>query len=199
MKKIASKFLLMLIMALPIAIYAQTAYEVKSHTIVIEGTSNLHDWTADVEKVAGTFNMKVENGKIVGIDKLSINVDAESLKGSKGSIMNGKIYEALNSKKHPQISFSLNKVNSIEEQSGNIKISTSGMLTVSGVSKPISLIATGRVMPTGEIEFIGTTSLKMTDYSVKPPTAMFGALTTGDEIKLNYKVVVKPQLLTEKK
>jgi polyisoprenoid-binding protein YceI len=113
--------------------------------------------------------------------------------------MNGKIYEALNSKKHPQISFSLNKVNSIEEQSGNIKISTSGMLTVSGVSKPISLIATGRVMPTGEIEFIGTTSLKMTDYSVKPPTAMFGALTTGDEIKLNYKVVVKPQLLTEKK
>jgi len=38
----------------------------------------------------------------------------------------------------------------------------------------------------------------MSDFSVKPPTAMFGALTTGDEVTLKYTVVVKPNMLSKK-
>jgi len=26
----------------------------------------------------------------------------------------------------------------------------------------------------------------MTDYNIEPPTAMMGALKTGDEVKINY-------------
>lgn len=187
---------LLFLMALTSAIFSQTAYEVKSHNLVIEGTSNLHDWTANVEDVKGTFNLKVENGKIVDIEKLSVKVKANSLKGSKGSIMDSKINDALNSKKHPEISFSLNKVNSISETPGNFKISTTGQLNISGVTKPVSLSATGKVISGGEIEFTGTTKIKMSDFNINPPTAMFGAMTTGDEVTLVYKVVVKPSMLS---
>lgn len=178
------------------AVNAQTVYEVKSHSLVIEGTSNLHDWTAEAEGVKGTFKIKVEDGKIVDIENLSIKINAQSLKGSKGSIMDSKISEALNAKKHPEISFDLRKVNSISENPGVFRISTTGQLKISGVTKPVTLSATGKVIAGGEIEFSGSTKLKMTDFEVTPPKAMFGALTTGDEITLNYKVVVKPSRLS---
>lgn len=198
MKRTIGIMVFVLAMALPFVMNAQIVYEVKSHSLTIEGTSNLHDWTADVEDVKGTFNIKVENGKIVDVPNLAIKVDATSLKGSRGNIMNSKINEALNSKKHPEITFRMNRVNSITENSGSYRLSTSGILNVSGVNRNVTLNAVGRILPGGDIEFSGTTKLKMSDFNVSPPTAMFGALTTGDEITLNYKVVVKPSQVTEK-
>lgn len=198
MKRTIGIMVFVLALALPFAMNAQIVYEVKSHSLTIEGTSNLHDWTADVEDVKGTFNIKVENGKIVDVPNLAIKVDATSLKGSRGNIMNSKINEALNSKKHPEITFRMNRVNSITENPDSYRLSTSGILNVSGVNRNVTLNAVGRILPGGDIEFSGTTKLKMSDFNVSPPTAMFGALTTGDEITLNYKVVVKPSQVTEK-
>lgn len=191
-------FAMTMVMALSLAVNAQTTYEVKSHSLVIEGTSNIHDWTADVEDVKGVFNLKVENGKIVEIDRLSVKVNAKSLKGSKGNIMNSKINDALNSTKYPEISFDLSKVTSISETSENFKINTNGQLKISGVTKPVTLSTVGRVTSGGEIEFSGTTKFKMSEFSVSPPTAMFGALKTSDEVKVIYKIVVKPSMLSEK-
>ncbi|MDX9770385.1 MAG: YceI family protein [Tenuifilaceae bacterium] len=198
MKRLIGIVAVGLVLALNTSILAQTHYEVKSHNVVIEGTSNLHDWTADVENLKGNFRIKVEDNKIVEIENLTVKVDANSLKGSRGNMMNSKIYEALNSKKHPEISFELRKVNSISENPGSFRLNTTGVLQVSGVSKPVNLNATGKLLPSGEIEFAGSTKIKMSDFSVKPPTAMFGALTTGDEVNLKYTVVVKPNLLSDK-
>ena len=92
---------------------AQTTYEVKSHSIVVSGTSNLHDWTADVVKAKGVFNVKVEGNKISDIQGVELKVDAQSFNSSKGSIMNSKIKDAINSKKHPEINFKAIKLNSI--------------------------------------------------------------------------------------
>lgn len=198
MKRLIGIVAVGLVLALNTSILAQTHYEVKSHNVVIEGTSNLHDWTADVENLKGNFRIKVEDNKIVEIENLTVKVDANSLKGSRGNMMNSKIYEALNSKKHPEISYELRKVNSISENPGSFRLNTTGVLQVSGVSKPVNLNATGKLLPSGEIEFAGSTKIKMSDFSVKPPTAMFGALTTGDEVNLKYTVVVKPNLLSDK-
>lgn len=197
MRRVFGFTVLLFIMALSNAVFAQTVYEVKSHNLVIEGTSNLHDWTAAVEEVKGTFDLKLEKGKIVDIENLTVKVKASSLKGSKGSIMDSKINDALNSKKYPEISFSLKKVNSISEASSGFKISTVGQLNISGVTKTVNISAVGKVFPGGEIEFTGSTKLKMSEFNVTPPTAMFGALTTGDEITLTYKVTVKPNLLSK--
>jgi hypothetical protein len=39
----------------------------------------------------------------------------------------------------------------------------------------------------GVMEFEGTQAIKMTDYSVNPPTALFGALKTGNDITITFK------------
>ncbi len=183
--------LLVSVAFLPISIRAQALFEISSHSMSVAGTSNLHDWTAEVEKINGTFKVTVEGGKLVNIQDLQVTVDAQSFKSSKGSIMNSKINDALNSKKHPRITYKLSKVDKISESASGYKVNTTGILTIAGVNQTVSLEATGKVMSNGYIEFSGTKKIKMTDYKVEPPTAMFGALTTGDEVTLNFKVVLK--------
>ena len=38
----------------------------------------------------------------------------------------------------------------------------------------------------GTIDFSGSQKIKMTDYGVTPPKALFGALVTGDDITISF-------------
>lgn len=197
MKRRIYKWLLIAFIAFtPNAVWAQTELGIVSHTMTIAGTSNMHDWTADVETVAGTIKAKIENGKITDILDASITIDAQSLKSSGGSIMNSKINDALNSKKNPKISFKLSKVDKITESAGSYRVSAMGVLSLAGAKQNVSLDVVGRLLPNGSIEFTGIKKLKMTDYKVEPPTAMFGAMTTGDEVTLTFKVILQTKQLT---
>jgi len=197
MKRALMFFLVIFGITYSYTINAQTLYEVISHSLKVEGTSNLHDWNAEVEKAKGTFLLKIENGKITDLEDLKLVIDATSFKSSKGSIMNSKINDALNAKKYPEIRYELKKVNSIKENQGTYKVSTTGVLLISGVAQTVTVDAVGRMNANGGIEFSGTKNIKMSDHKVSPPTAMFGALTTGDEVTLTYKVIIKPNLLSD--
>lgn len=191
---------IVLILILSASVDAQvTQYDVKSHSLKVEGTSNLHDWYADVESLKGSVKIKFDNGKITGLEGLSIIVDARSFKASRGNIMNSKINDALDTKSHPEIRYELGRVNSITEEGGVYTISTTGQLIVSGVARTLSVNASGRMKPDGTIELSGSTAVKMSDHEVSPPTAMFGALTTGDEVTLKYSVVLQPGIVTGSK
>jgi polyisoprenoid-binding protein YceI len=170
-------------------VFAQQAYQVKNHSIIVKGTSNLHDWTANAEKANGNFNVVVNDGKIAAVNAVDLKVDAKSLKGSKGNIMDKKIAEALNANKNQYISFK-STGGTVTEKSGTYKVTANGILTIAGNSQRVTIDALGKVMPNGDIEFTGTKKLRMTDYKVDPPTAMLGTLTTGDEVILQFKVVL---------
>ena len=43
----------------------------------------------------------------------------------------------------------------------------------------------------GSITFNGSKKLKMTDYGIKPPTALLGTMTTGDEVEIVFQVTLK--------
>jgi polyisoprenoid-binding protein YceI len=190
MKRLTLNLLIVLLVtAVPFSVLAQKTYQVKSQNMVVSGTSNLHDWTANVSKANGSAQLEVNNGKITSIQNVEIKVDAQSLKGSKGNIMDSKIKDALDAKKNPTITYKASK-GSLTEQSGTYKITTNGSLTIAGVTQNVTLDASGKVLPNGDIEFSGVKKLKMTDYKIDPPTAMLGALTTGNEITLNYKVIL---------
>lgn len=191
MKITAISLIIMILgVALSSPLIAQKTYEVKSHSIVVEGTSNLHDWTASAEQANGSFKLNVDEGKIASISAVELKVDANSLKSSKGNIMNSKIIDALKAKKNPYISFKSNG-GTVNEKSGTYKVTANGVLTIAGTSQNVSVDALGKVLPNGDIEFTGAKKLRMTDFKVDPPTAMLGTMTTGDEVTLTFKVVLK--------
>jgi polyisoprenoid-binding protein YceI len=182
--------ILILIALAPQVAVSQKTYGIKSHEIQFEGTSNIQAWTAEVKEMEGSFTLVVENGKIQQLVGASVNIDAGTIEGSEGRRMNTKIYEALDIKNNPQISFLLREVSSLAENPGTFKLETRGVLTIAGVSRNIPMLVTGRVLSNGDLEFTGSHKILMSDHRISPPTALLGALKTGDEIILNYKVVL---------
>ncbi len=165
---------------------AQNGYALllDSSSVVIKGTSSLHDWESNAEVIQGTSTLTIdETGALTTISELVFNVEVESIKSGK-SIMDGKTYGALKAKKHPQILFSLTEVSEITADS----IFATGELTIAGKTKTVELAATYLVGEDGSLKVIGSEKILMTDYGMKPPKAMLGTLKTGDEVEVVYNV-----------
>lgn len=168
-------------------IHAQTFTISKTGSAIkVDGTSNIHDWTIISESFQGSLTATVENDKLVKIGNLEFTVPSESLKSGK-SAMDKNTYKALDSKTHKNITYKLEKVKGVDcSAAGLCKITTSGTLSISGVKKPVDITFDATVSA-NQISISGSKELKMTDYKVKPPTAMLGTITTGDAVTISLK------------
>lgn len=155
-------------------------------TLEIDGTSNIHDWTIVAKDQKGKLEAEIVEGQLVKISQLEFTVVAESLKSGKSG-MDKNTYKALNTGKYKEIVYKMGKVNNIDcVSAGSCKITTSGTLTVAGTSKPIDITFDAKV--TGDkIILTGNKTLKMTDFKIDPPKAVFGTITTGDKLEITFK------------
>ena len=152
-------------------------------TLEIDGTSNLHDWIIKAEDQQGTLTAVFENGKLSQIKELHFSVTAESLKSGKSG-MDKNTYKALNTDKHKQISFKMNKAKNVDCKD-NCRVTVSGDLTIAGTTKSVDISLDIKVSGT-QIVLSGSKNMKMTTFGVEPPKAMFGAITTGDAIDVKF-------------
>ena len=72
-------------------------------------------------------------------------------------------------------------------------MNSTGDLTVSGKTRPIDLEL--HIVPhgNGQVTISTNTSLKMTDFGVKPPTAMLGMIKSGDAVNVKVDWELKAQ------
>ncbi|HUW05277.1 MAG TPA: YceI family protein [Williamwhitmania sp.] len=169
----------------------QVAYNLKSFKVVISGTSNLHDWTADVTKMQINSSMDVTSNKFAGISSATVVVDANAIDGSEGSIMDGKIRDALKAEQFPKITFQLTSPIKVQPTSGETSATITGKLTIGGTTLPVTMMVNTTILPSGEIQIKGAQKIRMTSFKLAPPTAMFGALKTGDDVVVTYTLVLK--------
>lgn len=172
--------------------FGQGNYGISNFSIVIKGTSNLHDWESKVNEVRASGSMKVENGGLTGIQSLQVEIPVRTIKSSKGSIMDNKTYDALNADNSPNITYKMEKTTGIVRNGTDCAVHTSGFLTIAGTSNRVDLSAQGKVNANGTVTFNGSKKLKMTEFKIKPPTALMGTLKTGDEVEIVYQVTLKP-------
>ncbi|PKD20627.1 hypothetical protein APR41_13200 [Salegentibacter salinarum] len=157
-----------------------------SSEIVVEGTSNIHDWEMKATSKQGGATITTEDGKLTGISELQVSVPAESLESGKGG-MDKNAYKALNTDKYKNIEFKLDEVKKIEANGSNsYKINGLATLKISGVSKQVPVEFTAKLNG-NKLEINGEESLNMTNYKIDPPTAMFGTITTGEEVTIKFK------------
>ncbi|WP_179337890.1 YceI family protein [Winogradskyella ludwigii] len=157
-----------------------------SSVLEVNGTSSLHDWTLETEKQSG--NVVLSNAETLEISNLDFSVEAESLKSGKSS-MDKNTYKALKTDDHKTMDFSLSAVKQVKKITDNsFKVFTTGKMTISGVTKTISLDMTVK-LEEGKLLLEGEKSFKMTDFGVDPPTALLGTIKTGNEITIVFKTV----------
>ncbi len=162
---------------------AQTQYNLKSgYDIHIAGTSSLHDWEMKSENSEGYLKATVSDNSLSSISDIHIVVEAESLKSGKSG-MDKNAYEAIKTKEHKSIVFDSKNVSI----SGS-KVTASGDLTIAGTKKNITLESSCSVLSNGDIKCTGSTKMKMTEFNVDPPTAMFGSIKTGDDLEIVFDV-----------
>lgn len=167
---------------------AQEKYQLRTAEIIISGTSSLHDWTSKTDKLTASGDLTVENGTLVDIPSLKVNIPVTSITSEKGKIMDNKTYKALMSDDHPYITFKLEDLQSIDTNGTEITLTAKGQLTIAGKTKTIQLKAKAKADGKGGFQFSGSKALKMTDFGIDPPTALLGTLKTGDDITVAFKL-----------
>ncbi len=174
------------ILLLSIGVNAQS-YQLNNEasSLHIDGTSNIHDWTIKAENTGGNLSLEFEDSSLEDIELLEFTVMAKSLMSGKSG-MDKNTYKALNTNKHKQITFKLKDVQSIEKVSTGIyNVKTTGSLEIAGTKRDIKLnfklkSASNAITLTGEHK------LNMTKFGVEAPTAMFGTITTGEDVVVKF-------------
>ncbi|WP_396163169.1 YceI family protein [Flavobacterium sp.] len=155
--------------------------------LVVDGTSNLHDWTIDAKSMGGKATFSIESGDLQEIKNLDFVVEAEKLVSGKSG-MDKNTFKALKTSVNKKIIFKLIKVNKITAQAKNVYlVETQGDLTVAGATKRINQSFTIRLQGK-KIIFYGKQKIDMTLYGVEPPTALMGTIKTGKDVVVDFKV-----------
>ena len=154
----------------------------------VEGTSTAHAWKVQAKTLTGVMSVAPEAGP-AALKSLTVTVPASGLQSGNGT-MDKKIREALKVEKNPQIRFVLNDAKITEGTLASaFKVQAKGSLTIAGATKPVQLVVSGTPAGNGKIRFTGSYSLLMTDFGIAPPTAMLGAMKTGDKVTVHFDVV----------
>lgn len=155
----------------------------KTFSMTIFGTTNVHNFQSKVTQASG--ELTVNSSKQA--QSLEVEIPVKSIKSNE-KLMDKKTYEAFNETKFPTITFKMLEANSLQVNGDDISVTVTGNLTMAGTTRKIVLKSTGKIVKPGVYQFKGSIALKMTDFGMKPPTAMLGVMKVGDAVTLKYDV-----------
>jgi hypothetical protein len=177
-------------------LHAQSIYRIidsKDAFMKLSGTSTLHKWDMNASSFKGKALFAFKPGsatELTALKSLSFILAVSNLSsGEKGLDKNA--YKALKTGQFKSIIYKLISATLSPESGNKYRLKTRGDLTIAGVTKEITMDVHCTVNTDTTITCTGTDQLNMTDYQVKPPKFMLGAMTTGDAVTLDFTVVYK--------
>jgi polyisoprenoid-binding protein YceI len=169
----------------------------RNHEVTIEGTSNLRDWKEKVGDASGQMIAVVNDNGSVDLQSIRICMKVLSIKSDMGRVMDNKTYEALKATTNPEILFTLSApMQLLQVRDCQTAIAVKGELMLAGISKPVTMQVNTFEIRQGNLSFEGSQRIKMSDYGVKPPTALFGTMRAGPDITIHFKTNFINQLIT---
>jgi polyisoprenoid-binding protein YceI len=164
--------------------------------IWIDGTSNLHDWSCKATSLEANVELdavaaaQFANAAPKALKKVDVKIPVKSLHCNHGG-MDGNVYKALKADAAPEISYIMATFEAVAgEAKDTFTLKTVGTLTIAGKQNKIDMDVVATRLADGTVIAKGVVPIKMTDYGITPPTAIFGRLKTGDEVKVNFELSV---------
>jgi hypothetical protein len=165
--------------------------------VTLAGSSNVHDWACN----SSSFNASIEldstymvrplTAVAKPITKVVVNIPVKSLKCGHGK-MDDNMYKALRANEFPEISYVLEtyEIDKALTTADSFTARTVGELTVAGKTTKVEIPIVAERKNGGEMRGEGTVKLRMTDFDVKPPVALFGTIRTGNEVQIKFQVLL---------
>ncbi len=159
---------------------------IPASSITVDGSSNVHEW----HLTSATFTTEIEMATPVEaaakVQSVTLDIPVTTLKSGKGGL-DKNAYKALNAERHPDITFRMTNYTAVPSASG-AKAVVKGLLTVNGVGKEVTVDASISGDARTGLKAVGATRFLMTDFGVKPVTALFGAIRTANEVQIKFEL-----------
>jgi len=172
---------------------AQDVYRIGDPDIKVLGTSNLHNWSMEAKDLS--CSAKFTFGPAAGspptaLSSFEFAIPVHNLKSGESS-MDTRAYTAMKADKFATITYAQASAVILPGQNGQFQIKSTGNLTIAGITQPVVVTASCHANSDGSIACSGSQQIKMTDYQIKPPSFMLGALKTGDALTINFSLTLK--------
>lgn len=160
----------------------------------INGTSSVKAFqcTARLVEADVTTNSATAISAVAGgakaISAVEIRVPATKI-DCQNKTMNGHMYKALKATANPEITFRVASYTLAKAATGS-KAILSGSLTLGGVEKPITVVATAKE-EAGMLRIAGTQKVSMSNFGLKPPTLMMGTMKVGNDVTVGFDLLLK--------
>lgn len=177
------------ILIVPVTARAQATLSLKSATVSLEGSSNIHDYTASTKDVRLT-RLTLAGGAApvtvltnpAAVETFEVVIKAATLASSKDGL-DKNMHKALKVTEFPDIVFRLDR---LEGSAPAMK--AVGVLKIAGVEKEIAIdlkvaAAAATLAVSGQVPML------MTDFGIAPPKAMMGVLKTSPKITVKFETV----------
>jgi polyisoprenoid-binding protein YceI len=169
----------------------------------LTGTSTMHDYSSQASNLKVAFQCEptrwpatLNGGEAVaafiqvkGVTAIEVVIPVTGLKSGKEGL-DKNMYKTLLAEKHPEIRFRLAsyEIGTANDSAGTA-INARGTLTVAGVEREILMSATAH--REGEnVRLRCDVPLLMTQFGIKPPKMMLGAIKTSDKVVVHIDLVV---------
>lgn len=164
----------------------------------IEGGSNLHGWSCKASSIDATIDVDeafVKSTSPTLLKKVQVKVPVRNLKCGHGG-MDNNLYKALKANDSPDISYILGSFDVVPGAGDAFTVKSVGTLNIAGTEKTVNMDVSATKLADGSIRADGELPLLMTDFGVKPPTAMLGTLRTDNKVTVKFSLLVGPETLT---
>lgn len=156
----------------------------------IEGTSTLHAWKMEGGTIDGQITAppidEWQNGNPAA--NVTVAIPVKSIK-SEHTRMDKLMAEALKAGTNPEIRYAMTSASLKQADASTFVVNTQGRLTIAGVTRDVEMQILG-TRDGAQYVLTGRVPIKMTDYGIKPPTAMMGTIRTGDAVAVTIRWVV---------
>jgi polyisoprenoid-binding protein YceI len=175
--------------------------------IYLSGTSTLHPYASTstltqivavlapgnvAESTAPARLVFVEIARRAPFQKFDVIIPVQGLKSGESGL-DKNMYKALKIKHAPEIRFTLRHYETqAAGPDGLLPFNAPGQLSIAGVTKDIVL--KGAATPSADSLVVeGQYELRMSDYGIKPPTMLMGAVKVGDPVVIHFHLIFDMQ------
>ena len=166
--------------------------------ISFTGTSSLHGFSCKTTQFDALLSVDPEYATDLAalarpIGAVNVTIPVRSLScGNKG--LESNMLKALKANEHATITFRLDnyEIDAASRTEAGFTAQTVGALKIAGRERPIQLRVRGERHPDGAVRVRGERDLLMSDFGIRPPTMMLGAIKTGDRIVVKFDLHARP-------
>jgi len=202
MPRTASKAFFLLLAFLGIvstgSVHAQRYVLSDASEMWLSGTSTVNSFECEAETLR--FDHEVEHhieGNGFSVPGVSLVVPVRDL-DCNNRRMNRDLRDALQADEYPEIRLDVFRMDLVPDAAADTEkadvpqVAFHGKMTLAGVSRDITIRLSGWLDQFQRLHGRGTLDVKMTDFGVEPPTALFGLVKAHDDISIRFHLMADP-------